>query len=96
MKQLIKNILARFGYQVQGTRYHPRHLLEARFIHPLVPPGRFDLLQIDTEGAGAYILSLFPLDRIRPAIIQREVKHLTTHGYRIALSGDENMSAVTF
>ena len=37
-----------------------------------------DLLQIDTEGADGKMLSLFPLERVRPAIIHWEVKHLST------------------
>jgi FkbM family methyltransferase len=71
-----------------------------------LPDSRMDLLQIDTEGADGYILSLFPLDRVRPAIIHWEVKHLTTaqreeclerlaaFGYRFTLSSDEDMLAV--
>ena len=67
---------------------------------------RLDLLQIDTEGADGFILSLFPFARIKPAIVHWEVKHLTTqqredtfdhlaaHGYRFAPSGDEDMLAV--
>lgn len=38
---------------------------------------RLDILQIDTEGHDAYILSLFPFDLVRPAIVHWEVKHLT-------------------
>lgn len=67
---------------------------------------RLDLLQIDTEGADGFILSLFPFERIKPAIVHWEVKHLTTrqredaldhlavHGYRFAPSGGEDMLAV--
>ena len=67
---------------------------------------RLDLLQIDTEGTDAYLLSLFPFDRVLPAIIHWEVKHLTkaereecldrlaNYGYRFAPSGSENMLAV--
>jgi FkbM family methyltransferase len=67
---------------------------------------QIDLLQIDTEGADGHILSLFPLDRARPAIIHWEIKHLNTaereecldrlagFGYRFAPSGDEDMLAV--
>jgi FkbM family methyltransferase len=67
---------------------------------------QIDLLQIDTEGADAYILSLFPFDRVQPSIIHWEVKHLNTPqreecldrlvtcGYRFAPSGDEDMLAV--
>ena len=73
-----------------------------------LPSGQLDLLQIDTEGADAKILSLFPFDRIKPAIIHWEVKHLSmaqreeclgrlvAHGYRFASSGDENMMALVF
>jgi len=71
-----------------------------------LPDRRIDLLQIDTEGADGYILSLFPFDRMRPSIVQWEVKHLNTpqreqclnrlagFGYRFALSSDEDMLAV--
>jgi FkbM family methyltransferase len=65
-----------------------------------------DLLQMDAEGADAYLLSLFPFDRVRPAIVHWEIKHadkqtreecfdrLVTAGYRLAPSGDEDMMAV--
>ena len=71
-----------------------------------VPEEQIDLLQIDTEGADGYVLSLFPFHRMRPSIIHWEVKHLTTAereeclsrlaslGYRFAASGDEDMLAV--
>jgi|SRR5580698_3412876 FkbM family methyltransferase len=71
-----------------------------------LPSKRVDLLQIDTEGADAYILSLFPFDRVIPAIIHWEVKHLPKlqqeetlemlqqRGYRLARSGAEDMLAV--
>ncbi|MGC2099845.1 MAG: FkbM family methyltransferase [Candidatus Sulfotelmatobacter sp.] len=67
---------------------------------------QIDLLQIDTEGADGYILSLFPLNRVQPAIVHWEVKHLNTSereacldrlaafAYRFAPSGDEDMLAV--
>ena len=67
---------------------------------------RLDLLQIDAEGADGYILSLFPFDRIKPAIIHWESKNLTKlqqeealdllrrQGYRFARSGEEDMLAV--
>ena len=73
-----------------------------------LPSSELDLLQIDTEGFDAEILALFPLDRVRPAIIHWEVKHLSkvkreeclgrlaAHGYRFASSGDENMMALAF
>jgi FkbM family methyltransferase len=71
-----------------------------------LPTQQIDLLQIDTEGADGYILSLFPLESVRPAIIHWEVKHLSMaqredcleylvrFGYRFAPSGDEDMLAV--
>ena len=71
-----------------------------------LPSERIDLLQIDTEGADADILSLFPFDRVIPAIIHWEVKHLSKlqqeetlemlrrRGYRLARSGAEDMLAV--
>jgi FkbM family methyltransferase len=71
-----------------------------------LPDSRIDLLQIDTEGADGHILSLFPLDRLLPAIIHWEVKHLSKKekedcldrlakfGYRFAPSGSEDMLAV--
>lgn len=66
---------------------------------------RVDLLQIDAEGADAFLLSLFPFDRVKPAIIHWEVKNLSLAereaclgqlsglGYRFASSGDEDMIA---
>jgi len=71
-----------------------------------LPSRRLDLLQIDAEGADGYILSLFLFDRIRPAIIHWEIKNMarrekeasldrvTSYGYRIAPSGQEDMLAV--
>jgi len=71
-----------------------------------LPSDRLDLLQVDAEGADAYILSLFPFDRVKPAIIHWESKNLTKsqqeealdilskHGYRFARSGEEDMLAV--
>lgn len=67
---------------------------------------KLDLLQIDAEGADAYLLSIFPFDRIKPAIIHWEIKNLTktqkeacfdelfSHGYRFAPSGGEDMMAL--
>jgi FkbM family methyltransferase len=71
-----------------------------------LPSERIDLLQIDTEGSDAHILSLFPFDRVIPAIIHWEVKHLSKfqqeqtlemlrrRGYRLARSGAADMLAV--
>jgi FkbM family methyltransferase len=73
-----------------------------------LPDERLDLLQIDAEGSDGYLLSLFPLDRIQPAIIHWEVSHLTKverdvtfsrlakYGYRFAPSGSADMIAVKF
>jgi FkbM family methyltransferase len=70
-----------------------------------LPSGRLDLLQIDAEGADGYILSLFPFDRIKPAIVHWETKNMTKyqqeealdllcgHGYSISRSGGEDMLA---
>jgi FkbM family methyltransferase len=67
---------------------------------------RLDLLQVDAEGADGYILSLFPFNRVKPAIVHWESKNLTKfqqeevldmlskHGYRFARSGEEDMLAV--
>jgi hypothetical protein len=40
-----------------------------------LPENRLDLLQIDAEGADGYILSLFPFDRFKPAIIHWGTGH---------------------
>lgn len=65
-----------------------------------------DLLQIDAEGADGRILSLFPFDRLKPAIVHWEIKNMTKieqeaaldllcmHNYLIARSGSEDMLAV--
>ena len=65
-----------------------------------------DLLQIDAEGADGRILSLFPFDRVRPAIVHWEIKNMSRgqqeaaldlligHGYRVARSGGEDALAV--
>jgi FkbM family methyltransferase len=75
-------------------------------VMPKLPSDRLDLLQVDAEGADGYILSLFPFDRLRPAIVHWESKNLTKfqqeevldllskHGYRFARSGEEDMLAV--
>ena len=34
----------------------------------LLPDASLDVLQIDVEGADGYLLSLFPFERLRPAI----------------------------
>jgi FkbM family methyltransferase len=71
-----------------------------------LPSPTLDLLQIDAEGADGYILSLFPFDRMKPAIIHWETKNMTRlqqeealdivsdQGYLVARSGGEDMLAV--
>jgi FkbM family methyltransferase len=71
-----------------------------------LPDERLDLLQMDAEGADGYLLPLFPFERMKPAIVHWEIKHMTRtdqeatidlvrgHGYRIARSGREDMLAV--
>jgi hypothetical protein len=38
---------------------------------------RVDLLHIDTEGNDAAILDAFPVEALRPAVVQFEHKHLS-------------------
>jgi len=71
-----------------------------------LPSQRLDVLQIDAEGADGYLISLFPFDRIKPAIIHWESKNMPVAeqdralgllcelGYRVARSGAEDMLAV--
>jgi FkbM family methyltransferase len=71
-----------------------------------LPPGRLDLLQIDAEGADGFLLSLFPFERVKPAIVQWEIKNLSRAeqeatleqlcalGYRVCRSGGADMLAV--
>jgi FkbM family methyltransferase len=71
-----------------------------------LPGQSLDILQIDTEGADGYILSLFPFHLSTPAIVHFEIKHLNQseqetvfdrllgHGYKLARSGGEDMLAV--
>lgn len=71
-----------------------------------LPEWELDLLQIDTEGADAIILSLFPFETVRPAIVHWEIRHLSFaeredclerlagFGYRFAPSGSQDMLAV--
>jgi FkbM family methyltransferase len=71
-----------------------------------LPSGGLDLLQIDAEGADGHILGLFPFQRIRPSIVNWEVRHLSIRqqedclellagfGYRFGPYGGEDMIAV--
>jgi hypothetical protein len=52
-----------------------------------LPPERLDLLQIDAEGADGDILSFFPFNRVKPAIIHWEIKNLIKDRRRIASKG---------
>jgi hypothetical protein len=70
-----------------------------------LPENGLDLLQIDAEGADGLILSLFPFNRFKPAIIHWEIKNMTViqqeealerviaHGYRVSRSGGEDAVA---
>lgn len=67
---------------------------------------RVDLLQIDAEGEDGRILSLFPFNRLKPAIVHWEIKNMSkteqekaldllcSHGYLFSRSGEEDMLAV--
>jgi FkbM family methyltransferase len=71
-----------------------------------LPGAGLDLLQIDAEGADGDLLSLFPFDRLKPTIIQWEIKNMDRaqqeaaldlvcgQGYLVARSGGEDMLAV--
>src|SRR5262249_38295076 len=75
-------------------------------IETLTDETRLDLPQIDAEGADGRILSWFPFDRIKPAIVHWEIKNMTrleqetaldllcSHQYLISRSGEEDMLAV--
>jgi FkbM family methyltransferase len=75
-------------------------------IEILTDGNQLDLLQIDAEGADGRMLSLFPFDRIKPAIVHWEIKNMTrleqetaldllcSHQYLVSRSGDEDMLAV--
>ena len=70
-----------------------------------LPTEQLDLLQIDAEGADGYLISLFPFDKLKPAIIHWESKNMTraqqeetlellaSHGYLVSRSGDEDTLA---
>jgi len=67
---------------------------------------RLDLLQVDAEGFDAEIIKMFPFDRLKPAIIHFESKHiqkaeleslldiLMQRGYLIAKDKGEDMIAL--
>jgi hypothetical protein len=71
-----------------------------------IPGGYLDILQIDTEGADGMIISLFPFERICPAIVHFEIKHLSKseqeksfarligYGYKLSKPVDDDILAV--
>lgn len=89
-------------------REHPVDCITFDMVFQALGADEVDVLQIDTEGADAYILACFPFERLKPSIVHWEVKHLTKaeredcfdrllgFGYRLAPSGDEDMLAVRF
>jgi FkbM family methyltransferase len=89
-------------------REHPVECVTFDYVFRTLGTEAIDVLQIDTEGADAYILSCFPFERVKPAIVHWEVKHLPKaeredcferllgFGYRLAPSGGEDMLAVRF
>jgi FkbM family methyltransferase len=102
--------LLRHDYLVRGIEKMVRELVVECItfddVIARLPEPKVDLLQIDAEGADGFILSLFPLDRIKPAIVHWEIKNMTrtsqeaaldllcSRGYRISRSGGEDMLAV--
>ncbi len=110
MASFDRDHILRHEYVVPGiaSMIHQREVLNVTFDEVLshVPEGRLDLLQIDAEGADGYILSLFPFQRMRPAIVHWEIKNMTraeqesaldllrSYDYCIARSGSEDMLAV--
>jgi FkbM family methyltransferase len=110
MASFDRNHLLKHEYLIPGIEGFVRELrvdcITFADVLARLPGSRLDLLQIDAEGADGHILSLFPFDRIEPAIIHWEVKNMTraqqeqaldllTHrGYLIAPSGGEDMLAV--
>ena len=110
MASFDRDHIARHDYLIPGIAKLVRELQVPAItfddVLPHLPEGRLDLLQIDAEGADGYILSLFPFERLKPAIVNWEIKNMTRdkqeaaldlmrgHGYRIARSGGEDMLAV--
>jgi FkbM family methyltransferase len=104
-----RHVIAKHGDQIPGLdamiREEPVQCIPFKAVLDKLEADRLDLLQIDTEGADAIVLGLFPFNRIKPAIVHFEVKHLNmaeregaldllaSHGYRFAPSGDEDMIA---
>jgi FkbM family methyltransferase len=110
MASFQRDHLVKHDYLIPGIEHKIRELTVecVTFDEVLarLPGDGLDLLQIDAEGADGYLLSLFPFERVRPAIVQWEIKNMSRaqqeaaldcvcgHGYRIARSGEEDMLAV--
>ena len=110
MASFERNQILKNSYLIEGLegmmRQHPVDCIVFDDILDYLPENRLDLLQIDAEGADGHILSLFPFDRFKPAIIQWEIKNMTriqqeealerviAHGYRVCPSGGEDALAV--
>jgi FkbM family methyltransferase len=110
MASFDRNHILKNSYLIEGLEGMVRELrvdcVVFDDILDYLPENRLDLLQIDAEGADGHILSLFPFDRFKPAIIHWEIKNMTrvqqeealerviAHGYRVARSGGEDALAV--
>jgi FkbM family methyltransferase len=110
MASFDRDHILKHDYLVPGIATRMRELqVECIVIEDVLeklPGERLDLLQIDAEGADGYILSLFPFERIKPAIVQWEVKNmkrkeqeaalelLGRHRYLVARANSEDMLAV--
>jgi FkbM family methyltransferase len=102
--------IVRHGYLLPGVEKFIRELRVdcipfADVIQAQPDGNRLDVLQIDAEGADGRILSLFPFDRLGPAIVHWEIKNMTrleqeaaldllcSHRYLVTRSGGEDMLA---
>lgn len=110
MASFNKNHVTKHGYLIPDIQSKVRELtvpcLTFDDVLATVPSGRLDLLQVDAEGADGYLISLFPFERIRPAIIHFETKNMTRveqektlnlladQGYLFSRSGNEDTLAV--
>jgi len=110
MASFRRDHIVNYSYLVPGLEKMIRELtvdcISFDDVFERLPSKRVDLLQIDAEGADAYLLSLFPFEQVKPAIIHWEIKNLTKaqredsfdwlsgFGYRFAPSGDEDMMAL--
>jgi FkbM family methyltransferase len=110
MASFDRNHILKQSYLIEGIERMVRELrvncVVFDDILDYLPENRLDLLQIDAEGADGHILSLFPFDRLKPAIIQWEIKNMTciqqeealerviAHGYQVSRSGGEDALAV--